>query len=824
MCNPPIQNAPPLSRLLRTAVLAGVESTVRLHIDRGDDLNARDDKGQTPLMLSAARNKAVICKLLINAGADPNLLDPSGRTALRIAQAAQAAEAALVLESACVLSPVQRDPLSEPVPHPPDCPPARGVISLQSHQANANDPTQPTSLEKDSAALPVIDQNHDGEDSEFDLTGWVAEQEPPPPMGDPALAVTALELQSAIALHTPIDTSANWSSLEVLLPERATPLPHADDAETRERLRLVLLRAIREGSVPFALIDATSLGDDSKPNYEAVALLSMIINDLGAEIDDRFEYCAPHESFEVFVDPEEKPHEEEVLDDALAFLDELKGRQNEPLRIHQREFQGEALLTTEAVVTLGQAMEHSIEKALDELCNWPRGLQAVMRAAKDVKTGAKRLREISSGPRVEVSEIETSSTEPNPQGEGEGDAEVDLDGNGSSNELEEFRINAELLAVILGDPNQEDVRRSTIASLGLSRNFLIELAEMGSSNESAQEIEFSLAMATYRQARDKMVVANLKLVFSIAKKYLYSGEPLDDLLQEGTIGLMIAIDRWNWRLGYKFSTYATWWIRQRVTRYIADKGKTIRLPVHVFETTQRIDKETRSFELQHGHTPTEKDIAELLELPTKKIIALNQSVMEPLPLHEVTDLYNLIALDAKDQYSTDDPLDIVEKRYLVEVIDRILGAITPKKNAQIIRMRFGIGIGESMTLDEIGARIGKTRERVRQIEKAALRDLKNQAQREMNVSPPLISENNRNVNEADDEGDESTPQVAADVPLQRLLSYARALGIKVEDYPVGPDRRIWVYLEETHDKYSREVGLQLLEFGFSFSANKGYWR
>ena len=817
-----IPNATPLSRLLRTAVLAGVESTVRLHIDRGDDLNARDDKGQTPLMLSAARNKAVICKLLINAGADPSLLDPSGRTALSIAQAAQAAEAALVLESAYVLCPVQRDPLSDPVPPPPDSPPAKAVISLQSHQAKVIATKQPTALEKDSAALPVIDQSQDGDDSEFDLTGWVAEQEPPPPMGDPALAVTALELQSAIALHAPIDTSADWSSLEVLLPERATPLPHADDAETRERLRLILLRAIREGSVPFALIDATSLVDDSKSSYEAVALLSMIINDLGAEIDDRFEYCSPHESFEVFVDPEEKPDEEESLDDALAFFDELKGRQNEPLRIHQREFQGEALLTTEAVVTLGQAMEHSIEKALDELCNWPRGLRAVMRAAKDVTTGAKRLREISSGPRAEVSEIETSSTEPNPQGEG--DAEVDLDGNGSSNELEEFRINAELLAGILGDPNQEDVRRSTIASLGLSRNFLIELAEMGSSNESAQEIAFSLAMTTYRQARDKMVVANLKLVFSIAKKYLYSGEPLDDLLQEGTIGLMIAIDRWNWRLGYKFSTYATWWIRQRVTRYIADKGKTIRLPVHVFETTQRIDKETRSFELQHGNTPTEKDIAELLELPIKKIIALNQSVMEPLPLHEVTELDNLIALDAKDQYSTDDPLDIVEKRHLVEVIDRILGAITPKKNAQIMRMRFGIGIGESMTLDEIGARIGKTRERVRQIEKAALRDLKNQAQRELNDSPPVSSENNQRPTEADDEGDEPTTQVAADIPLQKLLSYARALGIKVEDYPVGPDRRIWVYLEETHDKYSREVGLKLLEFGFSFSANKGYWR
>jgi hypothetical protein len=203
---------------------------------------------------------------------------------------------------------------------------------------------------------------------------------------------------------------------------------------------------------------------------------------------------------------------------------------------------------------------------------------------------------------------------------------------------------------------------------------------------------------------------------------------------------------------------------------------------------------------------------------------LNQSILEPLPLHEISNIDNLITLDAKDQFSTDDPLDVVEKSNLVGVIDRLLGVITPKKNAKILRMRFGIGISEPMTLDEIGARIDKTRERVRQIERDTLRVLKNPAQREMNASPPLISENNRNVNKADDEGDESTPQVAADVPLQRLLSYARALGIKVDDYPVGPDRRIWVYLEETHDQYSRELRLKLLEFGFSFAANKGYWR
>lgn len=870
-----IQAAPPLSRFLRMAVVAGVESAVRIHIDRGDDLNARDDKGQTPLMLSAARNKASICTLLLAAGADADLLDPIGRSALSIARVAGATEAASAIETACQPHTLQDDVFHETATISPDAQRAQAANgSLADHQAAA-DPAQPTEqpsaiLEHCSASAPVIDWDLGSDGAEFDLAGWTAEEELPPPECDPTLSATAFEIQSAISEHEPIDTSADWEGFESLLPERATPLPRADDAEARERLRLVLLRAIREGSVPATLIDDLARGDDGEPDSEAVALLSMVINDLGAETDDRFEYWADHESFEVFVAPEENPDEEDALDEAVAFVDELAGHRNEPLRIYQRELHGEGLLTAEAEVALGQAMERGVEKALDALAAWPSGIDAVLIAAKKVVSGAKPLRWLSSGPPVEIHEAEAipsadldAESDPSAEaasGVDDGDSQFDLDAKESIGGLTEFRVNAELLSGLAIGASQDapewNACRGALASLGLTRNFLMELADSELPGEPEPALAFCQAMKAYRRARDKMAVANLKLVFSIAKKYLFSGQPLDDLLQEGNIGLIKAVDRYDWRRGFKFSTYATWWIRQQVGRHVADKCKTIRLPVHVYEKTQRIVQGARAFELRHGQAPTVEEIADLVELPIKKILALNRVAMEPLPLHEIDGLDDHIAADAKDEYTARDPMDIVEDMQLAGAIDRFLETLKPKE-ARVLRMRFGIGIGtqESMTLDEIGKRLDVTRERIRQIEAAALRKLKHPARleqllRELNGSPPQRGRSEDPNDESDDEADEvdgdtlavaddTTPQLkiavrATPMPsrlngstptaLEKLLSHARAVGITVEDYPEGSERRIWVHITDTPDNPSRKIVRKLIELGFIFWPGKGYWR
>jgi RNA polymerase primary sigma factor len=840
-----IQDTPPLSRFLRIALLTGATSAVRIHIDRGDDLNARDDKGQTPLMLSAARNKASICKLLLDAGADADLLDPVGRSALNIALGAGATDAAAVIEAARMPQTLQDDAFREPCGIYPD------------EQSAAF-------LEQVSFDPSTITLNLDSEKAEFDLAGWVAEEALAPPEDDPTLSATASEIQSAISEHAPIDTSADWDGLEDFLPERATPLPRAEDAEARERLRLVFLRAIREGSVPAELIDDLARGPGGEPDSEAFALLNMVINDLGAVTDDRFEYRAPHESFAVFVTPEEKPDEEDALDEAMAFVDELEGHRNDPLRIYQRELQGEALLTAEAEIALGQAMERGVEKALDALAAWPAGIGSVLIAAKKVACGAKRLRWLSSGPPIELHEAETiSSGEPGtesepttdiPGAEGVGDPQFDLDAKESIDELEELRVNAELLSGLAVGASQEAPEwhacREAITSLGLTRSFLMALTDSKLAGEPEPALAFNEAMNDYSRARDQMAVANLKLVYSIAKKYMFSGQPLDDLLQEGNIGLIKAVDRYDWRRGFKFSTYATWWIRQQVGRYVADKGKTIRLPVHVYEATQRIAQAVRAFELRHGEVPTVEEIAELVGLPIKKVLTLKRVAVEPMPLHEIDGLDDCIAADAKDAYIARDPMDIVEDIQMIGVIDRFLETIKPQE-ARVLRMRFGIGTQESMTLDEIGKRLDMTRERVRQIEAAALRKMKHPAPfepplRELKGASPQTGQIEERSDGSGDEDDDHALADASGMPLplkparvkarpvrpnsstptalEKLLNHSRDIGISVEDKLVGADRRIWVHITELTDNHSRKIARKLIEHGFIYWPGKGYWR
>lgn len=716
---------------------------------------------------------------------------------------------------------------------------------------------------------PVPDsekKQQDGVDGgAFDLAGWEVEVEPPLPQGDPTIAEAARELQSAISKHKPIDTSTDWEDFEAYLPELASPLPGANDADARERLRLVLLRAIREGSVPDASIEDISLGDDGFPNAEACSLLRMVINDIGAETDDRFEYCSPDESFEVVVAPEATPDEEDMVAEALAFIDNLASRRNDPLRIYQKEFQKATLLTANEEVTLGQEMERGVEQALDALASWPSGIRTVLDAVRIVKSEEKSMRWLSSGPRVEPQDVEIphdADSILSAEGSGEedeSDSQFDPDAQESTDELSAVFANADFLSGLDfdGAPGSEGwtTRRKALASLGLSRGFLLELTGFEQLEKQESAIAFSQAMRAYRRARDQMVIANLKLVLSIAKKYLYSDQPLDDLLQEGNIGLIKAVDRYDWRRGFKLSTYATWWIRQQVGRYVADKSKTIRLPVHVYVKTQQIAHAAHAIELATGRMPTIEEIAKKMELPASKVAPLALAIHEPLPIHDM-DVDSLIAIDAQYNYVARDPMDIVSDRQLIGSIDRFLATLKPK-DEQVLRLRFGIGVQEAMTLEEIGTRLEVTRERIRQIEAKAIRHLKHPARldrllRELNgTPPPKLAEIKAELIESEDVAGSNSPptpvsssaakpqpvtQSAKAVPrpdsiqstaptiLDKVLAMATVLGFTVEDERDRKSGRVWVNILETPNIHSRKLVRKMLDLGFEFWPGKGYWR
>lgn len=848
-----------LSRYLKIAVMAGVESAIRIHIDRGDDLNARDGNGLTPLMLSAARNKSAICKLLLDAGADGELLDPSGKTALAIAVAAGAHEAAAVFESA--VAPIgSSDGLAPSVPRPSDGPllplkvqsPAHPTSSIGSNTTEADIAPPAAQVEAEEVTEP---QNI----PDFDLFGWEPEEDRPPPDADSSVAEAASTIQVAISGYEPIDSSADWEDIDAYLPERSLPLARTDDAEARERLRLLLLRAVREGSVPRMEVEALSFNDDRSANPEDEALLSMVVNDLGAEVDERFEYAGVTENFEVFVKPEETPDEEEIVADALAFIDSLTSHHTEPLRIYQKEFQREKLISAEEEIMLSQAMESGLERALDALAAWPRGIGLTLAAGHLVKTGQRHLTWLSLVPAEAQPDIE-----PVIESESDADAVVpdQLGEEADPNDDSEFDTCQPLgahtadfldalgrLESLPVDSVQQGARwravRETLASLRLNRRFLLELANVEDDGDLGSAALYASAMKAHQRARERMTVANLKLVFHIAKKYQYSGEPLDDLAQEGNIGLLKAVERFDWRRGFKFSTYATWWIRQQIGRYIAEKCRTVRVPVHVHMMAQRLSRETQAFESETGRAPELDEIAVRLDMPTYKVAMLQRLAPGPLPIHELH-IDELIAVDSQSDFVSPDPMDIVFESELLAAIDKLLSTLKPKEE-QILRLRYGIGVEDALTLEEIGCQYGVTRERVRQIEAVAIRKLKHPSRMDAFAHAvfggPLSTESKkegpvpasteqpievkppqRPIEAKATPASLSVPPPKKSSSIDRLLSQAAELGMYIDDDRKGTSGRLWINLTDASDCHSRKLARKLLAFGFEFWPGKGYWR
>ncbi len=244
----------------------------------------------------------------------------------------------------------------------------------------------------------------------------------------------------------------------------------------------------------------------------------------------------------------------------------------------------------------------------------------------------------------------------------------------------------------------------------------------------AESVEMSLSqfmrrLHIGRRAKDKMVQSNLRLVVSIAKKYMNRGLSFQDLIQEGSLGLIRAAEKFDHEKGYKFSTYATWWIRQAITRAIADQSRTIRLPVHLYETISRIKKTTKLLSQEFGRKPTEEEIATRMEMTIEKLRFIAKSAQLPISLEtpigkeEDSRLGDFIESDGET------PEDRVAKNLLREDLESVLDTLNPRER-DVLKLRYGLDDGRMKTLEEIGQIFNVTRERIRQIEAKALRKLR----------------------------------------------------------------------------------------------------
>ncbi len=226
------------------------------------------------------------------------------------------------------------------------------------------------------------------------------------------------------------------------------------------------------------------------------------------------------------------------------------------------------------------------------------------------------------------------------------------------------------------------------------------------------------------RARDHLIKANTRLVVSIAKKYMGQGVPFSDLIQEGNLGLMKAVEKFDYRRGYKFSTYATWWIRQAITRALADQGRTIRVPVHMSDRIRKLHQVSRQLEQVWGRKPTPEELAEEMDLEPSKVRWMLRVSRHPVSLErpvgeeEDSELGNFI-----EDVDAPTPPDTAYHHMLQEKLEDVLATLTPRE-ARILRLRFGLQNGRSYTLEEVGKKFGLTRERIRQIEGQALRKLR----------------------------------------------------------------------------------------------------
>jgi len=704
--------SPRLASTFKQAVTLGIESVVRHHLESGQDVNSRDDKGQTPLIIAATRGHTRICSILLNAGANPDLKNFSGFTALDMAISQKHSEISDLLQKFSRKAPLSSNRLQ------PAGDPSRFCLPPE--------------------AMPVAATTSGEENCEFDLSGWQPEVAPPPPPQNPAVLSDARTIQQNLGQHVPVDLDEDWSDVAIALPEsiarRRSDRNNEEEARWLADASMLVLTALRQGQVPESLIEEISpikeTGRGSEGEVDYGRILYTALGDLGVRIEDD-ESCRT--IFEDVEDKKEDPFDLE-LSEVMEFLRTCLKRKEEPLTHYLKALANTKMLSRDDEQAIGRVMEEGISLALTAITSSTIARDAILDTLDHVERHEIAWDLVIAEDPEYMDENLLSDDEhydiPEEAGENAVVNEIRLP------KVLEDRINSVREAcAAFHDTTSQDISARTqklghfIQQLGLRRKFLGHLVNKivrnPETNQNVRE-QLSAGLKKSEDAKNKLFFSNQKLVFWLAKKYLNRGLPLMDLVQEGSLGLMKAVERFDYTRGVKFSTYAVWWIRQSITRAIADQSRLIRVPVHMAELINKVRRIRGTYEIRQDREPTVTELATLLETSESKIVRALFLLQDTVVEIDGTD-------DARKKSVVEslfDPSPSPEEKSLQKEREAIIAkelARLPRRSRDVICRRFGIGRESDQTLEEVGQVYHVTRERIRQIEAKALRRLKHPA-------------------------------------------------------------------------------------------------
>lgn len=659
-----------LGALFRLAIRSGASDAVALHIRRGEPINGRDGAGLTPLMLAAIHGQVDVGSRLLDAGADPFLTSPDGRTAGELAvEHGNTAVAELFAFRTRPLSLVAAEPN-----HP-------GAGAPLSEVAAAVLPAEPVSLsvvpgtQADEGEFSITDESADA------LNGWVADEAVVAPRHDEECVSSAQNAQRVMSTHRRVSDELDWSDVELDLPEiqvRAPSISLGDMPAVEELIASGLEAGFVGNDDLWRALDA----DCGWQIERARHVLERLLDDLAVASGP----WAPAGLACAVAEPD-------LFKDAIEALYADMPEPAESSAAYSTQARKGELIKREDEERIGRHMDSALGSLTRALASVPEALWQLAFPADSP----------TDGPAAEEGDEPEAPADETPDDDA-------VEG--------ENRIDFGTYVGLVRDGMAEYGREALVPRPRppeLSR-LLALLPEM--SPEAAHAVASSTS--AYETARDRLVCANLRLAMSIAYGYRYRELPLEDLIQEANLGLMRAAEKFDFRRGFKFSTYATAWIRQGVLRALADTGRLIRVPVHMVEKINLVGRTRR--ELEHGRErPVGHDeIAEQLSLSAEAVRRIVRSDHQVLSLEECGE---------NGAPGTPDPQDIVDPEAdLYSTVSRasLSGLIAQmltdckEKEREVLVLRFGLSGLDSMTLEEIGQKLDVTRERIRQIEAKAL--------------------------------------------------------------------------------------------------------